>query len=254
MPLRLRELGVGARLGVTGLLLTLLIGLAASGAHLYWHYQNRDERPGLTLDDIRAAYRGIEAPSLLVGALERGHPDGLDADSRAALLGWLRSGAISEAYDSLDLGPDAPAERIAASCLTCHSRSAAGADPKAKAIPLDTWDDVKKVAFARSVSPNPVKVIAASTHAHALSLGALSLVLAILACASSLPRALSGILIGLTGLALLADVSSWWLARESDAFVRVIAGAGFLYNAGTALLILLVLADLWRPGKPRATP
>lgn len=253
MSFRLRELGVGARLGVTGMLLSLLIGLGASGAHLYWHYENRDERPGLTLDDIRAAYRGIQAPSRLVGALERGHPEGLDADTRAALLQWLGGQNISEAYDSLDLGPAAPAERLAASCLSCHARGAASADARARALPLETWDDVKKVAFARNINPNPVKVIAASSHAHALSMGALSLVLALLALASSLPRSLCGALVGLTGLALVADLASWWLARHSDLFVPVIAIAGVLYNAGTLLLILLLLADLWRPGTPRAT-
>lgn len=251
MPFRTRDLGFGARLGLTGALLALLLGFGASAAHLYWHYENRDERPGMTLDDIRAAYRGISAPSLLASALERGHPPELKPESREALLKWLRSGSVSEAYDSLDLGADAPAERIAASCVSCHARGASAAQPAARALPLETWDDVKKLAFARNINPAPKKVIAASSHAHALAMGTMTLMLGALGFASRLPRTAVGGLVGVTGVALLADVGSWWLAPYADAFVYVIAASGFAYNGGSVALILLLIADLWLP---RAAP
>jgi hypothetical protein len=251
----LRSLPLSVRLGLSGLVLSLLMGMTASAMHLYWHYENRDERPGLTRDDITSAYHGLDAPSPLLSALERGHPDDLAAQPRQALIAWLRGTRIAEDYDSLDLGDHAPAEVMAASCLKCHSRQAASADPRARALPLDYWDDVKKVAFSRQIRPAPAKIIAMSMHAHALSLGIMSIVLAALALATRLPRGLVHALIALTGLALAADLAAWWGARSSTAFVTVIIGAGAIYNIGSALLMLLVLLDLWLPQRrPSGAP
>ena len=74
-----------------------------------------------------------------------------------------------------------------------------------------------------------------------------------MACATRLPRGLIGILVGLTGLALMADIGSWWLAKQADVFVYVIVGAGGVYNGGTALLVLLITLDMWLPkGRARA--
>lgn len=243
----LRTLPVGVRLGLSGLLLALLMGMTASAMHLYWHYENRDERPGLTRDDITGAYHGINAPSPLLAALERGHPQELPGSQREALIAWLRGQRIAEDYDNLDMGENAPAEVIATSCISCHSRQASGSDAKARATPLDYWDDVKRIAYSREIRPTPAKITAMSMHAHALSLGTMSIVVAALALGTSLPRRLMNGLIGLTGLALAADLAAWWLAREYAAFVSVIIGAGAVYNIGSALLMLLILADLWLP-------
>jgi mono/diheme cytochrome c family protein len=243
----LRSLPALAKLGLSGLLIALLMGMATSAMHLYWHYENRDERPGLTKDDITGAYHGINTPSPLLAALERNHPEDMAKANRDALIAWLRSPRIAEDYDSLDLAERAPAEIMAASCLKCHSRQASSADAKAKALPLDYWDDVKKVAFSRDIRPMPAKVTAMSMHAHAISLGIMSIVLSALALASGLPRALVNPLIALTGVALALDLAAWWLARQHEAFVHVIIGAGALYNGGSALLMLLVLLDLWLP-------
>lgn len=238
-----------ARLGLTGLMAVLLMGLVASAAHLFWHYEKRDEQPGLTVDDVRSAYRGINSPSRLHESLMSGHPEQLPKDSRQTLIKWLEGSKVAEDYDSLDLGASAPGELIAKNCVSCHSRKAEKADPRARALPLEFWDDVKKVAFARKIEPVPVKIVAMSTHAHALSLATLSIVVSLLACATRLPRGLISLLIGLTGLALMFDIASWWLAREADVFVYLIVGAGAVYNAGTALLILLITLDLWLPSK-----
>lgn len=259
MNWQLRELSVLVRLGLSGLLLVLLIGLAASAAHLFWHYEKRDEQAGLTVDDIRSAYRGINSPSRLHESLMRGHPEeltkgdpsvsALSKDARQTLVKWLEGPRVSEDYDSLDLGAAAPAELLAKNCVSCHSKKAEKADPRARALPLEFWDDVKKVAFARKIEPVPVKIVAMSTHAHALSLGALSLMVMVLALGTRLPRTLIGWLVAATGLALLVDISSWWLARGADVFIYLIAGAGSVYSFGTGLLIVLIMADVWWPRK-----
>lgn len=245
---RLRGLGVVPRLGVVCLVLVILGGVAASAAHLYLHYENRDERRGLTLDDVRAAYRGLTTTSTLLAAVQRGHPETMGAADRDALTRWLTGPRVAQDYDNLDLGDRAPVDVIAKNCLSCHSRKAddARAGP-AKAILLDQWSDVQPRAISKQVNPMDRKVMVASTHAHALSLATLTLTLCGLLVMTSWPRALLGLLIGVLGIALLADMGSWWLASWSDSFTYVIAAAGMAYNGGVVVGCLLVLLDLCRP-------
>jgi hypothetical protein len=256
---RLRWLPAEIKVGLSALLLTLLMGMGASMLHIYYHYERRDEQPGLTRDDLASAYHGLNAPSPLLASLERGHPEELPADARAVLISWLKGPRINEDYDNIDLDDQAPAEIIASSCLSCHSRQApasagGGGGGAARAIPLEYWDDIKRLAFSREIAPVPLKITAVSTHTHALSLGTMSLLLAGLAIMTSFPRWLAGGLVMFTGLALMVDIASWWGARTSVIFVDVIMVAGTIYAAGTTLLILLIFLDLWLPKKRETTP
>lgn len=243
--LRLRSLPAGARLGVTALLLVLLGGLLASGLHMQAHHENRDERAGLSMDDLRGAYHGLRNTAPLITALEDGHPDDLPEASRELLLGWLRGERISEDYDSLELGDAAPAEVLDGACLSCHARQSE--DPIGQELPLEYWDDVAKVAFSREVAATGKEVLLASTHTHALALGSLGLVVALLALLTRWPRGVIGWLVGAAGVGLLADLACWWLARSSLALVPVLVAAGALFALSTTALILLAIADLWLP-------
>jgi hypothetical protein len=246
----LRQLPLGARYGLVLLCLVLIGGFGASFAHLVWHHENRDERPGLTLEDIRGAYHGIQTTSPIKLALERNHPDTLSPANRKALLDWLGSPRIAEDYDSLDKGDAAPAEIIKTNCLSCHGRAAASTPQGtiARTVPLDYWDDIKPIAFSRKVDPNSVKVLAASTHTHALSLGTLTIVIGALLCLTALPRRLTGVICFFSSLGLLADFAGWWLARDYDAAVYAIVVGGGAYNSMMMLALVVISADaMWRP-------
>ena len=249
---RLRSQNVLARLGLSVLLLILASGLVVSGAHMNDHYQNRDGQPGLTLDDLRGAYHGVNKPSSLLNVLERGHQnqqadEGLSAANRQVLLGWLQGDRLSEDYDNLDLGDLAPAEILAANCLDCHDRGAKDAAPAAQAVPLSDWIDVKKVAFEQNVEPTSMAIVIASLHTHSISLGLMALVVSLLLLCTRWSKVLVGGLILLASLGLMIDFAAWLLTRQSDAFVYGIVAGGALFAGATGLALLLVLVDLWRP-------
>jgi hypothetical protein len=242
---RLRDLPAGARLGLTGLLVTLLMGMAASAMHIVWHYEKRDEKPGFTKDDVLSAYHGLKAPATLLAALSAGHPDNLKPDQRKVLTDWLSGTRVAEDYDSLDLGDMAPAEIIASSCISCHARKST--DQIASRLPLETWEDIKKVAFPTNIEPVPIKITAVSTHTHALALASMSLVLSLLAFMSRLPRAFVSFITLVAGIGLTVDIASWWLARLDPFFINTIIAGGGLYNLSTTLLAILLIIDLWFP-------
>jgi hypothetical protein len=244
---RLRDLGVGARAGLSCLLLVLLGGFAASGAHLIWHHEMRDEHKGLSLDDVKGAYHGIQTRAPLLVAMERKHPPELPAAERKALEDWLKGGRINQEYDNLEKGAMAPSEIIAKRCVSCHAGSATQGGDIGKKLPLETFDQVMKAAISREVYPIDVKGLAASTHAHALSLGMLTIVVAGLALATRWPRRLVGGAILTLGLALLVDMGAWWAARPEGGAVYAIVVAGGVYNGGMVAALLGILLDVWAP-------
>ena len=177
--LRLRDFGFGVRLGLTLLAVVIVGGSTVSGLYLRSHHDNRDEREGFTLDDIRAHYHGIQSKSPMLGALERGHPEDLDTAQRQVLIDWLTSDRVREDYDNFDLGENMPEEIIAVGCVSCHDSGATGAEAYPE-LSLRYFDDVMANALSREINPVSLEVLTASLHAHSLALGTMCLVMVLL--------------------------------------------------------------------------
>lgn len=249
---RLKDLNPLARAGITLLIVTLVGGYVVAGLHLRWHYDNRDERAGFTLDDVRAAYHGITSEAPLLSALRSGHPEDLAEGDRDALIAWLESDRINIDYDNFDLGDEAPSEILAISCLDCHARSSSG-EGAAPELPLESADDVLAIAYSRDVRPSPTQILAVSQHTHAPTMALVLLVVGVLGAMTRWWGWLTGLVLGVGGLGLLADMGGQWLARGAEAWVYAIVGGGFAYAGAVVLLSLAVVVDLWLPGG-RAAP
>ncbi len=245
--MRLRDFPFAFRLGLTGVVASLMLGVWASLEHLKDHHQNRDGRPGVSLDDLKGAYHGIDNPAPLVVALERNHPDGLKADDRAALLKWLKADKVSENYDNPDLGASAPAELIQRDCLSCHARKSTDKSGIGAKFPLDYWDDVQKLAFSHHLDATPEEILVTSTHTHALALGVVSIALGFLAWFTRFASALRSLPMFFTGVGLASDLAGWWLTRSSEEFIWLIVGGGASWTLGAVLSALFVLLELWLP-------
>ncbi len=244
---RLGGLPVLARLGLSGIVASLLLGVWASLEHLRHHHQGRDGRIGVSLDDLTGAYHGLDRPARLLVALERDHPADLPAPERAILLAWLAGGKVSEQYDDLELGDASPAEVIGRRCLDCHARAASQGGGIGRELPLEYWDDVEKLAFARSLEPTPREILITSLHTHALSLALVSLATLALLGATRWSAGLKGLLAAGSGLGLLLDLVSQLAARGSPALVWGVAAGGALWSFATVLACLAVLAEMWLP-------
>lgn len=247
MDFRSRELPLLARLGLTGCVATLAFGLWASFEQIERHHSRWDGDPSsVSYTDLLGTYHGVEIPAPFPSALGRGHPEGLSDPDRQALLDWVGSDRMSDLYDDID-SDYPPAELIADSCLSCHSRQA----PEDVRIEpyLEYYDDVAATVEAMSIKPPPDDILVVTTHTHALTMSVMSLVLGVLLLATRLPALVSGGLFAAAGLALAADIASWWLARENAMFVRVIMVAGGVYAVSMSLSCLAVLLDLWLPSR-----
>lgn len=248
-PFTLSSLPLPFRLGLAAVVLVLLGGFGVSAAHLFLHHQNRDGRPGLTLDDLTGVYHGIDAKAPLSLSLERGHPKELPAADRETLQKWLQLPDLAQAYDDTKAGDRAPAEILDRQCLKCHSRDSKDGDGIGKKIPLQYWDDVKAQAQSRSVEPNAPAIVVASAHTHALGMGSLTVVAMLLGAFSRWSRRGLGFLAMGSGFGLLVDLSCWLPARSFAGLVPVLAAGGGLWACCTGALLLAVLADLLLPAK-----
>lgn len=236
------------RLGIALLVLTLLGGYVVSGLHMRWHYENRDEVPGLTINDIVGAYHGVQTPSPLIDALESGHPETLEGFERTALLDWLKGDRVSQDYDNLDLGDEAPSEIIAVSCLDCHTRSASGPDAYPQ-VPLEYWDDIQKIAVTKDIQPAGPEIVAISQHTHAPTMAIIMIVLGLLSMMTRFSKRFLGIVVFVAGLGLLTDMAGWWITREFAGFAYGIVIGGGLYAFGTVITGLAIIVDCILPSK-----
>jgi hypothetical protein len=226
-------------------------GFAAAAGYMVDHHSNRDGREGLSYDDIQGVYSGVRSVAPLRVALEADHPKeiegakALEAAPKKVLLEWLDSGKLSQQYDNLDLGMNAPAEILAVNCVNCHARSSGY--KKAAAIPLEYWDDVERLSISREISPMDGSILLATTHTHALALATTALLLVLLLAQTRFHGGWTGLIGFVAALGLAIDISGWWLARESAAFVPMILGGGALFGIGSALMMLTIFADVWLP-------
>jgi len=242
---RLRRMGLSLRVAATILLIILGGGYAAAVQHMFDHYENKDERPGMSMDDVTGSFHGVNSEATMIVAINTTMREHLTDGEHAALLEWLQGSRISEDYDNLDLGENAPADIIDRNCLDCHSRNAQKGDGIGARMPLEYWDDIKPLAFSKQFDPVPLEILTISTHTHALSMGMVTALTALLFLGTGWSCRWRNRIIALTFLALLADLSSWWLARWCEPFCTVLIVAGGVYGALLVVQLVGTFIDIW---------
>jgi len=245
---QLHQLPAAARLGILAITAVLGGGFLSSGWYLYYHYEKRDEKPGLTIDDIKAAYHGLETQAPLKTARERGHPEGLPEESRKVLLSWLESGQVFENYDNIDFADVTPKEILTSSCISCHARSPKDAKGAFPSMPLENWDDVKAVSASKKLNPYPINILALSTHTHALAIGTMAAVIVLMTGMTRWPRGLVGFLSLVAGVGLFVDIGSWWVTRHFVEAAWGIVVGGAMFNMASGLLLVMIALGCLRPG------
>lgn len=245
---RLASLNLLTRLGLVFMMLTLIGGYIISGVFLQWEYENRDERPGLTMTDIIGAYHGANSPSPLLESLKEGHPEDLPDPERQALIEWLESDTINQDYDNFDLGDMAPSEIIAVHCLDCHARGATEGDGIGEEWPLEYWDDIQPISISREIMPKNLRIIALSTHVHAPTLSLVLIVTTLMGSMTRWPKFLVGLLALAGGVGIFFDIGGQWMARQDAIWAYAIVIGGFASSAGVGLLGFMIVIDLLLPG------
>jgi len=284
-PFTLAALPRAMKVVLTLFLAMIGVGYLMALGNLYHRFEDADGRPGLTMDDLRAAFHGIaarEEPAAAAASqpavpksrmLQMVEPGGKMRKNAMkggepavrALEAWLKRGALEAEFHTESLGSagDPSAESvIERRCLSCHNAEDGeqddapyGADPYEvdyRMVYVYAAPGTAKVGAAgEALGPMSEAHLFLITHAHMLSIPVFTLLVTGLFWLSGGGGVVKGVVAAVPMTALAVDFASWWLARLAEAFVYVIAAAGAVYALGLAWQLLAVAIGLWRPGGRR---
>jgi mono/diheme cytochrome c family protein len=280
--MRLARLSLAAKLLVTLFVLLEGTGYLVATANIYLQHQDADLEPGLTLDDLRRTFHGLEkeitpkdevqitsrmlkqvqSGGKMRKFLERGGEPAI-----RALLAWLERGAKEADFAKPDLvqSGDASAKQvIAARCVECHHAkggemedlpyaSAKDAEPEYALVAVAAareFHTVKSGPQRVSLAPMGIKELVLVTHIHILAIPAFTLIAGTLFLMTGFGRITKCILVPLPMLATLLDIGSWWLARWYEPCIYVIAASGAIFGLAFGLQILGILGSMWFGAAP----
>jgi len=265
----LPTLPTGARIMLTAFLAIIGSGYLVAVANIYSRHQLADGKEGVSLDDLRAVYSGTtvavdarELPSRMLTMIRGEMRQYFSSDASFSVLEtWLKEGG-SEAGLTKGEGKAAPKRVLLVDCMRCHAQSTETRISKEAPFGPDEFTIdygliSRFVSASKAESPGKVRVppqytiprLVLVSHQHMLAIPMFTLIVGLLFMTTRLPPTLRGVMTPIPMIAVLFDLSGWWLARVADPFVLVIAGAGGLFALSFGFQIFCVLVDLWRPQK-----
>jgi len=275
--MRLAGLSLPAKVLVTLFLAIVGLGYLVATANIYLQHQDADLEPGMSPDDLRRKFHGLEkeiTPEAEVTVnstmLEQVRPEGdmreyLDSGGERAvraLVSWLEAGAKEEDFAEAALvqaGDPSAKQVLAVQCIECHHANGGDMEDVPFAGDAESepaFSQVIKTAaptFERhesepqrvELAPTSVKKLVHVTHAHIMTIPVFTLIVGALFLMTGLPTGVKLILGPLPMLAVIADIGSWWLARFCEPFIYVIAASGAIFGMAYGLQILCILASTW---------
>ncbi len=233
------ELPASMRVLFTCVLLILGLGYLFALLNIYFTYAGRAGGNPLMLsyEDIVVAYSGNGKGSILESALSGPMSSMLPPDERATLLSWVRNGAAQSAYDS-SVKPI-----INKRCLTCHD----GRNPHLPT--LSSYDTLMKVTALDTGAS--ISTLVRVSHIHLFGVTFIFFIVGLaFTHAYVRPVWLKCAIIAAPFLAIMVDVSSWYLIKLYHPFAWVEIGAGVTMAACFAIMWLTTLSQMWLSKPP----
>lgn len=268
-----RSWPAGVRLMLTAFLVIIGVGYLFAVANIYLQYEMVDGKPGMSMNDLRAAYSGLtvrrskdaEIPSRMLTMLRTSMRQYVDDDRDFNVLeSWLTKGGTKAGL--AEGGTKRTPERaIILNCLRCHAKSA-DTDISKKSpfgpdeftvdyemirpfLPKEGAADREWVHVGPQLTTPRLVLV---THMHMLSIPIFTLIVGGLFACSRFPRRPRAWLTPVPMLAVLFDFAGWWIARGVPSAVYMIAAAGAVFGVVFGLQLIVVLIHLWRPEKRSA--
>jgi hypothetical protein len=230
---RLRTMPVPTKIIISLFLILCGIGYLLGFANIYLTYSQVDEKPGLSLEDIKLTYYGARDKSTLEKAIDGSMKQYFTDDTEySKVKDWVLDGASEKVWDS-------EIEQIFdASCNTCHSAETALAD-----VVTVNYSDIKPLLSANS-GKSWSRIVAVS-HTHVLATAPLIFLLVLLLSFTSFPSIIKNVISIFAFSAVFIDIGSWTLAKLSPFFSIFVMIGGMSLGLAFGLLVLLPLYDLW---------
>jgi hypothetical protein len=233
------ELPYSMRTLFTCVLLILGMGYLFALLNIYFTYAGRagGNPQMLSYNDIVVAYSGSPKGSVLESALSGPMSTMLPPEERATLIGWVREGSSQWAYES---GIKAILDKR---CVTCHD----GRNPHLPT--LTDFDGVRKMTVQDTGAS--ISTLVRVSHIHLFGVTFIFFIVGLaFTHAHVRPVWLKCAVIAAPFLAIIVDVSSWYLIKLYHPFAWVEIGAGMTMAACFAIMWLTTLYQMWLSKPP----
>ena len=231
--LRLRTLPVVTKIIISLFLVLTGLGYLLGFTNIYLTYSLVDEKPGLSLEDIKLTYYGAKDKTTLEKAID-GSMKQYFADDKEYedVKAWVLDGAPESVWDS-EIKPI-----VDASCSTCHSESTALAG-----VVTEEYSDIENYLVQNS--GKPWSRIVGVSHTHVLAITPFIFLLVLLISFTSYPSIVKNVVSLFAFGSVFMDVGSWTLAKLAPFFSIFVMIGGMSLGLSFGLLVLLPLYDLW---------
>jgi len=234
------ELPYSMRVLYTCALLVLGMAYLFALINLYHTYAGRAGGNPLILSykDILTAYSGSGQGSKLESALRGPMSSMLPADDASKLIDWVHQGADEVHYQS-DVKPI-----LDQRCMTCHD----GSNPH---LPnLNGFENLKKVTVQDTGTD--VFTLVRVSHIHLFGLTFVFFIMGLMySHAYVRPVWFKCTVMAAPFLAIILDISSWYLTKLFHPFAALVILSGGLMGVCFAFMWLTTMYQLWFSAPPR---
>ena len=185
-----------------------------------------------SIKDIVITYHGDRTKTRLGmkinGSMQQYLPTEQD---KIAIEEWIAAGRTQEGYLEIQ-------HIFEEHCISCHPYD------ERPDYPLENYEEV--YAAAEPDKGPPIGRLARHTHFHAFGMGIFSLLLGLVFSFSSFRPSIRTLVCALPFVAMLIDITSWWLTKlVSPIFAYTVFLGGMLMGLAFAIIILGAFYDMW---------
>ncbi len=231
-PKGLKSIPMYSKVGISILLIVAGVGYLLGFANIVATYSPIDERPGMSIQDIRIAFYGAREKTKLAKAIDGTMKDYfVDQAGYDTTKEWIAAGAKEVDFPRIK-------EIFDMTCNTCHS-----ADAQVAGVVLVDYADVAQYLKQDTGKSIPRLISLSHTHVH----GTLPVMFALIFIFSFTlyKNWIKTLVIAFSAAAILLDVGTWWLAKLAAFMAPVVLLGGLTLALANAALILLPLYELW---------
>lgn len=216
----------------TMVLIILGMGYIFAMIQIYEVHSGRDGKAGLSVDDIRIAYRGNHAASRLESALRGPMAGNLSPAEAETVIAWVKAGASEDGY-AKDVEPI-----VKERCAMCHD----GSNPS---LPkLVSYDGLKNVAAVDT--GESIGTLVRVSHIHLFGLTFIFAFMGLIFSHSYVRKMyIKSIITAIPFVAIILDIMSWWLTKVSGGFAYVVFVGGILMGVSFLYQWVISIYQIW---------
>ncbi len=215
-----------------GLVICVLgLGYCMALGYLYMTHAGLNGKPGISAQDIAITYYGNRSGTRLELMLRGQMSDKISPPEMDKVVAWLKSGSTEDEYDET-IYPI-----VMKDCASCHG-------PKAgKNLPdFTTYEGI--IPFAKVDHGMSIETLVKLSHIHLFGIGLVTFVLGFVFCFSTLPGWFKNVVIVAPFLAMVIDITTWYLTKWDPVFAYTVIVSGLILGSAWGILIFVSLYQL----------